>query len=54
MTEIAKFRDPNNPGKWFLTDFTMEQVENFINNLETKLIKVKNVNKRSINKEDQK
>jgi len=31
---IAKDRDPERPGKWFLTDFTMEQVEGRLRDLE--------------------
>lgn len=34
---IAKYRDPEHPGKWWLTDFTMDQVEGRIANLESAL-----------------
>lgn len=32
---IAKYRKAEYPGEWFLTDFTMEQVEGRLANLES-------------------
>lgn len=34
LKHIAKYRDHERPGKWYLTDFTMEQVERRLNYLE--------------------
>ncbi len=34
---IAKYRHPGIDGKWFLTDFTMDQVEKYIIQLEQKI-----------------
>jgi predicted RNase H-like nuclease (RuvC/YqgF family) len=34
MNKIAKYRDNRIPGKWFLTEFTMEQVEGRLEFLE--------------------
>jgi hypothetical protein len=31
---IAKYRNPGHPGMWFLTDFTMDQVEKCLKNWE--------------------
>lgn len=39
-TKIAKYRDPDHPGMWWLTDFTMEQVEGRLECLE---VMVKNL-----------
>ena len=33
MNPIAKYRDPSHPDRWFLTDFTMEQIEGNLVNL---------------------
>lgn len=34
---IAKYRKAEFPGEWWLTDFTMEQVEGSIRNLEAEI-----------------
>lgn len=34
---IAKYREPGIEGKWFLTDFTMGQVEGHISHLEARV-----------------
>ena len=34
VSNIAKYRDPAHPDRWYLTDFTMEQVEGRISRLE--------------------
>jgi hypothetical protein len=46
---IAKYRKAEYPGEWWLTDFTMEQIEGRIINLERQL-KTANIKIEALNK----
>ena len=40
MSKIAKYRTPGLPGQWYVTDFTMDQIEEHIRNLEAMAKKI--------------
>ena len=50
---IAKYRDPANPGKWWLTDFTMEQVEGLIASLKDQVAKINHRSKKLVERLDE-
>jgi hypothetical protein len=42
--KIAKYRKVEYPNEWFLTNFTMEQIERRLESLEQRVIELKNKN----------
>lgn len=43
MSEIAKYRESGYPGRWWLTDFTMGQIEQRLNATDARLAALERV-----------